>query len=426
MKSIVQFSVMMLITASLLITGCENDRCIRTEDYIAFEPVYKRIDEMRKPASFGPARDLISPGKIFYYKGYLLINERHEGIHVINNSDPANPTKVGFLEVLGCIDMAVHQDILYVDSYLDLVGINILNPTSPAEVNRIQDVFQSFYSYSEELGYLVEYIPTETRRTIDCNNRNWGNIFWREGDMILLSSDAAGGAQFGSSGSVSSTIVTGGSMARFTVASDHLYTIDGGEVKVFDVTQALPVLRNKIVMEWGIETLFPMAGTLFVGSNSGLLIYDISDPASPAYRSTFSHATACDPVVVSGNTAYVTLRDGNQCFGFINQLDVIDVSNLWNPKLIRTYPMNNPHGLSVVGETLYLCEGLFGLKTFDVSDPKKIGDRLLDHARGFGAYDVIVLPPGDHVMVIGNDGLYQFDATDRSDLKSLSVIPIGK
>ena len=51
---------------------------------------------------------------------------------------------------------------------------------------------------------------------------------------------------------------------------------------------------------------------------------------------------------------------------------------------------------------------------------------LLDHLSGFQAFDVIVLPPGDHVMVVGQNGLFQFDATDKSDLKQLSVISIGQ
>ena len=87
--------------------------------------------------------------------------------------------------------------------------------------------------------------------------------------------------------------------------------------------------------------------------------------------------------------------------------------------------MSNPHGLSVLDETLYLCEGSSGLKIFDVSNNLQINANLLDHVTGFFAYDVIVLPPGDHVMVVGKDGLYQFDASNRSDVKQLSVISIG-
>ncbi len=345
---------------------------------------------------------------------------------MIDNKNPESPVNMGFIEIPGNLDMAVNNDILYVDSYLDLVAIDITNPLSPVEVNRVNDVFQSFYSFDDQLGYLVEYVPTDITRTIDCNDFNFGNPIFFEGDFLLMSDGFAetGIRGFNSSASISTSVVTGGSMARFTVADDHLYTIDGAEIKVFDVTQTLPSLKKEITTAWGIETLFPMADALFVGSNSGLIIYDITDPASPEYLSTFSHATACDPVFVSDDKAYVTLRDGTPCRGFVNQLDVVDVSNLSNPSLIRSYPMQNPHGLSVIDETLYLCEGSFGLKTFDVSNVNQIAQNLQDHITGFFAYDVIVLPPGDHVMVVGQNGLYQFDATDRTDLKQISVITI--
>ena len=429
MKSTFQFSFFAVLLVALFSTGCEKDKCTRTEEYIAYEPVYKRIDEMRMPAKYVSAKSLTNPGKIFYYKGYLLINEMHQGIHVIDNSNPEAPVNLGFIEVPGNLDMAVNQDILYVDSYLDLVAIDITNPQAPAEVSRSTDVFQSFYSFDDQLGYLVEYVPTEVRRTIDCNDFNWGRpVFW-EGDMMLAESGAfdasIGGDRFTGNSSISSSVVAGGSMARFTVANQYLYAIDGSEIKIFDVAQTTPSLKNEVTVTWGIETLFPMAGSLFIGSTSGMIIYDITNPEAPQYLSTFSHATACDPVIVSGNTAYVTLRDGTECQGFINQLDVVNVSTLTNPTLIRSYPMDNPHGLSVIDETLYLCEGAFGLKTFDVSNPNQISQNLLDVATGFFAYDVIVLPPGNHVMVVGKDGLYQFDATDRSDLKQLSVISIG-
>lgn len=428
MKSIFHFSFLALLATCFLMTGCEQDRCTRTEEYTAYEPVFKRIDEMRVPATFGAARSLEAPGKIFYYKGYLLINEMNKGIHVIDNSHPESPVNVGFIDLPGTLDMTVNNNILYADSYLDLVGIDITNPAAPVEVNRVNDVFQSFYAFDDQLGYLVEYVPTPTKLTIDCGNLNWGRDIWFEGDVVMVKGDfSTFGLNNGTSGSaIPGNVVTGGSMARFTSTNNYLYTIDGAEIKIFDVRQALPVLKNKVDVQWGIETLFPMADNLFIGSNAGLLIYDISNPESPEFRSTFSHATACDPVAVSGNTAYVTLRDGNKCQGFVNQLDVIDVSNINNPSLIKSYPMDNPHGLSIVDQTLYLCEGSFGLKTFDISDNEKIDKNLLDRVSGFFGWDVIVLPPGDLVMVVGTDGLYQFDAKDRSDLKEISKIEIGK
>jgi hypothetical protein len=427
MKSILSISCLFLLLVAITTTGCEQDECTRAERFVQYEPVYKRIDEMRIPMAVEAPRVLTAPGKIFYYNGYLLINELNQGIHVIDNREPANPQKIAFLNIPGNIDMAINNKTLYVDSYLDLVAIDLTNITAPAEVSRITDVFQSFYSFSDELGYLVEYKATPIEQTIDCSNNNWGRGWWVTDDLVLLSSDASfGGAVSENASSVNTSVVVGGSMARFTVAKNHLYTIDGGEVKVFNVSQVEPSLRNEVQMQWGIETLFPLAGTLFVGSNSGLLIYDITNPESPEYRSTFSHATSCDPVFVTETTAYVTLRSGTPCEGFTNQLDVIDVGDITAPKLLASYPMDNPHGLSLMGDILYLCEGEFGFKTFDVTDVNNIDQHMLDHYTTFDAYDVIVLPPGDLAIVIGKEGLVQLDATNKQNLSAISYIEIGK
>lgn len=427
MKSILTFSFILLVSASFFMTGCNQDTCTRTQEYTAFQPVYKLLEEIRVPVKYESPTTLTSPGKIFYYNGYLFVNELNSGIHIYDNTDPSNPKNIGFLNIPGNLDMAVHDHYLYVDSYLDLVAIDIANPEAPVEAERVNDVFQSFYSYTDNIGYLVEYQPTLVKQTIDCNNFNWGSGIWFE-DNTLFAADASFGGirQTGSNSSISPSVVSGGSMARFTVDNHYLYAIDQSEIKVFNVEQPKPELKNDVAVQWGIETLFPMDGSLFIGSNSGMLIYDISNPELPVYRSTFSHATSCDPVIVSNQVAYVTLRDGNNCNGFTNQLDVLDVSDLDNPSLIRSYPMDNPHGLSIVDNTLYLCEGKFGLKIFDITNNQKIDQNLLDRVSGVNAFDVIVLPPGDHVMVIGETGLFQYDASDRSNLVQLSTIEIGK
>jgi len=105
-------------------------------------------------------------------------------------------------------------------------------------------------------------------------------------------------------------------------------------------------------------------------------------------------------------------------------LDVLDVSNIRQPQLIRSYPMQHPHGLSVAGETLFLCEGQFGLKVFDIADKTDIASHLLGRVEGLHAFDVIVLPQSAVAMVIGEDGLYQYDVSDRTHPVELSKIMI--
>ncbi len=89
--------------------------------------------------------------------------------------------------------------------------------------------------------------------------------------------------------------------------------------------------------------------------------------------------------------------------------------------------MENPHGLSVKGNTLLLCERDFGLKTFDNTNPITVGDRLLDHVKNVKATDVISLPGNTNVaMVIREGGFYQYNFSDPSELQLLSVIPVER
>ena len=129
-------------------------------------------------------------------------------------------------------------------------------------------------------------------------------------------------------------------------------------------------------------------------------------------------------MVVNEDIAYVTIRTGTNCGGAQNQLDLVDVSNPSSPQLIKSYQMQNPHGLSIDFPTLYLCEGEHGLKVFDVKDKFNVNQHQLAHFKNMDAYDVISL--GKTLLLIGKDGFYQYDASNPLDLKLLSKIPVGK
>ena len=75
------------------------------------------------------------------YGNLILFNERNRGIHVIDNANPAAPANLLFLPVPGNIDIAVKDNILYADSYIDLVANDISDLNNIHEVNRVQGVF---------------------------------------------------------------------------------------------------------------------------------------------------------------------------------------------------------------------------------------------------------------------------------------------
>ncbi len=397
---------------ALSLSSCVEDQCQATHEYVAYEPVYVVPEELRQPVEAEPARTLENPGKIYVYGDYLFINEIDEGIHIYDNSDPANPMPVRFLNIPGNEDMAVRGNMLYADNHIDLVAIDISRPDAPVYAGRTEDVFPS-YGTHQDMGILVEYKPTDIKEQVPCDEYTGRSMFWRD-DMVFLDQSSNGIAVAASESSggakAAGDVGVGGSMARFTMAMEHLYVVDDSRLHVFDLSRpAAPERANVVNLGWGIETIFPLEDKLFIGANNGMHIYDNSQPTQPEFLSIFRHATACDPVYVDGDVAYVTLRDGQPCETFTNQLDVVDVSDLTDPKLIKTFPMHNPHGLSKYEQTLFICENTQGVKVFNATDNTTVGERLIARMLGFQAYDIITLPQRKLALVIGSDGFYQFD-----------------
>jgi hypothetical protein len=73
----------------------------------------------------GMPKNINAPGKIYVYRNWVFLVEKYKGIHLIDNSDPADPVLRDFLKVPGCMDVAVGNGILYVDNSVDLVGVSI-------------------------------------------------------------------------------------------------------------------------------------------------------------------------------------------------------------------------------------------------------------------------------------------------------------
>ena len=121
----------------------------------------------------------------------------------------------------------------------------------------------------------------------------------------------------------------------------------------------------------------------------------------------------------------MTLRSGNTtCPGNVNELQLIDISDITNPTLIESFPMENPHGLTKSGDLLFVCEGDSGLKAFNAVKPEELDHNQIALFNEFSTYDAISLPNG-LLMVIGKDGLYQFDFSDPSNMQQISKIGIA-
>jgi hypothetical protein len=402
-----------LLIAMFFIAGCVKDRCTHTYTY--FMPVYKTSDEVRANIKSNQPREIERPGKLFIKGDYIFLNEVDKGIHIINNSNPANPQNVAFVDIPGNMELAVKGNNLYVDLYTDLVTLDITNPLKVTVKSIVDNAFPE-RSYAagfvaDQTKIIVDWVQRDTTVTADCKGgfQAWSNC----SNCSFLSSDSRSSAEQKSS----SPFGMGGSMARFTIVSSHLYTVSSSTLEVYNIsTPQSPTFTSKVQLGWGIETIYPFKNKLFIGSNTGMFIYDVSNPSQPSKQGEFNHVRTCDPVVAEDKYAYVTLRSGTGCPGSTNQLDVLDITNLSQPFLVKSYNMTNPHGLSKDGDLLFICDGQDGLKVYNASNPNNVS--LLKQVSGLDTYDVIAW--NGVAIVSAADGLYQYDYSDVNNIKLLS------
>jgi len=418
--------IALLASCIFFFTSCEDSTY---KEYEGNAPVFLSYDDLRASVAPVPNVELENPGKIYYKDNYIFIVEELKGIHVYDNTNPSSPVKKSFIKLPGVVDISISGHTLYADSFVDLVILDVQNIDDISEVGRVKDILP--YTVPATGNDLpMAYVDSKRGVVIDwevktikekvINNPNPWPVFYDKTGREFLSLSNASGASSGVSGS---GVGFGGSMARFGIKDNVLYIVDQNTLKIFDITNRTnPVKSGDFQPGWGVETMFLSGDHMFLGTTTGMVIFDISNPLVPTSRTFFNHARSCDPVIVDDTLAFVTLRTGTTCGGSTNCLDIINIKNISQPSLLITYAMTNPHGLGKSGDLLFICDGNAGLKIYDASYLKSLGNHLIYTYPDINAYDVI--PIGDILVMIGDDGLYQYDYSDIRNISLLSKIEV--
>jgi len=395
----------------IFLSACKKEN---TKTYTLRTPVFKAKTEVLAQINGNPAEAIEATGKIYIKDNYIFLNEVDKGIHIIDNSNAANPVQIAFLNIPGNQDMAVKGNILYADMYSDLLAMDISNPQKIKITSRISGFFKDRMYVSGMNGDTSQIIASwiEKDTTVPIDNYPVYEGCWNCG--IFLANAAA----------VQNTKGTAGSMARMILVNDYLYAItEPHSVGIVNTSTAeAPSYVSELYAGFDLQTIYPFANKLFLGSASGMYMYDISDPANPAKLGEFSHGRACDPVIADGGYAFVTLHAGTSCGGEENELNVLDINNIMNPVLIKVYSMTKPTGLSKDGDLLFVCDGPAGVKIFDVRNVNDM--KVINSIKSDEPYDVIT--GNNRALVVAKDGLYQYDYSSISKVKLLSFFATKK
>src|SRR5438046_2610762 len=112
MKKFFSAAIAIAFIASLFfLQGCFKDSCHNT--YTVYTPIYKSLSQVRASMKSEAPRLLQNTGKMYVSGNYIFLNELKKGIHVIDNSNPAKPNNIAFINIPGNVDLAVKGNYLY-------------------------------------------------------------------------------------------------------------------------------------------------------------------------------------------------------------------------------------------------------------------------------------------------------------------------
>ncbi len=388
-------SIILSLFAILILSSCDSNN----GDIITVAtPEVMSKSEFRKAVKIKASQPIEKSGKIYTYINYIFVSDVNKGIHIIDNRIPAAPQPLNYIEIPGNEDMSVKGNYLYADSATDLVVFDISDINNIKQVERLEDVFDVYdYQIPEEAEFSdFEGFNFETDIIVGWNLRKE-----RREDFNQIQVDDIA---FNNS-SAEAAVGIGGSLARFQIVNDYLYTVGQYSMSIFNIQNlSNPTFTTTQNVGWGIETMFAADNYLYLGSTQGMYIYDIKSPETPEYVSEFRHWEGCDPVVVDGDYAYLTLRGGNLCGQEESVLEVIDIKDKSNPILAERYVLENPYGLGIKDDMLYVCDGSAGLKLFKRNTPVDLD--LVKTLKDVQATDVI--PLDKSLIMIGDNTLYQY------------------
>lgn len=334
-----------------------------------------------------PPRGLVDPVNMSIKDGVLYVSDRATGVHVYDVVDPATPSHRLTIPLKYNRGTAVKDDILYANDRGSLLAIRIEGDT--------YEVVNTIY-----------HEPSEPLNDVVIDRRRDSGFY-----CACMTADEVVAPQ--------SSPSTGSSFATFAVIDDYLYYVDHSTLVTADISQADdPKPISRTLIGWGVETLYPTQAYLFVGGQRGMYIFNRSDPAAPRLVGKMEHFRACDPVVVSGSIAYVTLRGGNRCGQTRDVLLCVDIEDPTAPELLSEKPMDTPYGLSFDDHWLYVSTGPSGYTLLDVSapaDPSRVKSWSEWPTKDF-------IWESDVLYALGFDGLVIFDVSTPDDPVMLSTI----
>lgn len=146
-----------LLVPLALLTACDPDP---VQEQTEYTPILIKRSDLETSIKVGNPRAIKNAGKIYRKDNFLFINEKYEGVHVYDNTDPSAPKAVGFITIPGNIDISTYGSIIYADNAVDLVALTYQNGKIEI-LDRERNVFPEMVA--PDLGWIPDEFNEENR-----------------------------------------------------------------------------------------------------------------------------------------------------------------------------------------------------------------------------------------------------------------------
>lgn len=428
-----------LFALILFVLACQKESLDRVpKTYNLYQPVYLELDDYRQTSGIlQAARPIEQPTITVVYQDYLFMKEYGQGIHVIDNADPANPQAVGFIAMEGVGRLFIRQDYLYVSDYADLVVFDLADPAGPKTALRNKNIFLDEPLKAEQ-GLTPYYEPAGEQVTLNVGDANYEkDIFWLESEQqyaVEKSLEPQDGWFYSRNGKEAIHISDREEImkdlrnqARLSIVGDQLYIVQDEILKSYALTEGVSPKFVAVIDEFNsVSSVRAYENYLFLDGRRGLLVVDNQQPEKPRLIKDFRSYNPCNPAYVTGNYGYIGVRSGVYCGSYSSENGVF-IHDLSSSEAVLTQILaaESPYDIEVVNGQVLIADGTNGLLIYRAGASAPEGILLQPDQRvQLEAYRLIPIPSTNRVVVIAGEGVYQYDLSNPETPEELSVIPL--
>lgn len=164
----------------------DDEACVREVSYIRAIPVFDALDRHRMPVYNTKIASVSNPGKGLWQDDLLYLEDKDLGIHIYSTQEQIDPDHLTFIRIPGIRDFFLDGHQLIVNSYYDILSIDIQDPKRATLINRDENAIPIPFYNAQGLP-VVGFQFNEFTEKVNCQSPFYDDeIYFFDEDNELI------------------------------------------------------------------------------------------------------------------------------------------------------------------------------------------------------------------------------------------------